>query len=111
MANHKSAIKRHRRSLKLRDRNRNTKATFRTAVKEVQAALAAGKNTEAQAGLRAAERLIAKAAAKGIIHKSNAARRISRLATLVAAKTRTGASTSSSAAPAAKSTSSKSKKA
>ncbi|MFM1849125.1 MAG: Ribosomal protein, partial [Pseudomonadota bacterium] len=42
MANHKSAIKRHRQSLKRRDRNRDARAAVRTAIKKVRALVAAG---------------------------------------------------------------------
>ena len=86
MANHKSAIKRHRQSLKRRDRNRNVKSAIRSSVKEVHAKIAAGDTKGAQELLRAAERLLSKASVKGILHPRNASRRISRLASQVSAK-------------------------
>ncbi len=89
MANHKSAIKRHRQSLKRRERNRSQKSTIRTAVKSVQEKLAGGDAKGAQEELRSTERLIAKAASKGILHPRTAARRVSRLATKVAASAKT----------------------
>ncbi len=84
MANHKSAIKRHRQSLKRRDNNRSARSEVRTTIKNATAAVAAGKKEEAAKLVNAAERAIAKAAAKGLYHKKNAARKISRLASRAA---------------------------
>jgi small subunit ribosomal protein S20 len=78
MANHKSSEKRHRQSLKRRDRNRVVRASVRTVFKQAQAALQ-GKDAKAKELCVAAERAIAKAASKGIISKNTAARKISRL--------------------------------
>ena len=85
MATHKSAIKRHRQSLKRRHRNRLAKGAVRSALKEVVSAAKAGDKKAASDVLRAAERTVAKAAAKGILHRNNAARKISRVAKLVSA--------------------------
>ena len=84
MANHKSAIKRHRQSLKRRDRNRDARAAVRTAIKKVRALVEAGDQKGAQASLIEAERSIAKASSKSLYHRKNASRKISRLASLVA---------------------------
>ena len=46
MANHASAIKRHKQSEKRRERNTSVKSTVRTAVKKVKDAVAAGKADE-----------------------------------------------------------------
>ena len=78
MANHPSAEKRHRQSLRRRDRNRNAKAAVRLAFKKARAALEK-KDQSAKELVLSAERAVSKAAAKGFIHKSNAARRIARL--------------------------------
>ena len=90
MANHKSAIKRHRQSLKRRSHNRLAKGIIRGAVKNVQTVVSsASKDSkakslkEAQANLRSAEKLLASAASKKIIHRKAASRKISRLAKLV----------------------------
>jgi small subunit ribosomal protein S20 len=83
MANHKSAIKRHRQSLKRRDRNRDARAAVRTAIKKVRALVAAGDENGAKTSMLEAERAIAKASSKGLYHKKNASRKISRLASLV----------------------------
>lgn len=79
MANHKSAIKRHRQSLVRRDRNRDTKRVIRDAVKEVRTNIAAGKVEEAKTLAIKAEKLLAKAANKSVLHKKTASRSVSRL--------------------------------
>jgi small subunit ribosomal protein S20 len=79
MANHPSALKRHRQSLKRRDRNRAAKSAIRTAIKKTSL-LAQGGDLEAakkQASL--ATKLLDKAAIHGVLHKKTAARTISRL--------------------------------
>ena len=87
MANHKSAEKRQRQSIKKRARNRVAKSTVRTAVKGVRAALEQNSDAQEVKGLmQSAERLLAKAAIKGILSKSTASRNISRLAKSVAKK-------------------------
>jgi len=83
MANHKSAIKRHRQSLKRRDRNRDARANVRTAIKTVRALMEKGDEVGAKASLLEAEKTIAKASSKGLYHKKNASRKISRLTKLV----------------------------
>ena len=79
MANHKSAIKRHRQSLKRRDNNRSAKAAVRTALKNAAAAAQSGDKAEAQKLARAAESLMSKASKKGLFHKATLARKIGRL--------------------------------
>jgi len=79
MANHKSAIKRHRQSLKRREANRSARAEVRTALKNASAAAATGDKTEAQKLARVAESLMSKASKKGLFHKATLARKISRL--------------------------------
>lgn len=80
MARHKSAVKRHRQSLKRRERNRSQRSTLRNAIKKALAAVQEGDAGQALSLLRSAERLIARAGKKGIIHRRNAQRKISRLA-------------------------------
>jgi small subunit ribosomal protein S20 len=84
MGNHKSAVKRHRQSLVKKERNRRGRSTIRSAAKDVQAAVKSGDKQKAQELLREATRLLDKAAIKGLLHKKNAARRVSRLAKLTA---------------------------
>lgn len=86
MANHKSAEKRHRQSLKRRTRNRVTKAAIRTVIKKSQAAIETKDIKGAKELARQAEVLIARAASKGIFHKKTAQRYISRVSSAVSAK-------------------------
>ena len=79
MANHKSAIKRHRQSPKRRDSNRSAKAEVRTALKRASAAATSGDKVEAQKLARSAESLMSKASKKGLFHKATLARKISRI--------------------------------
>ena len=76
MANIKSAIKRNRQNEKRRIRNKGQRSEMRTRTK---AAVAAAGTEESAETLRLAIKKIDKAAAKGIIHKNNAARKKSRL--------------------------------
>ncbi len=79
MANHASAIKRHRQSLKRQDRNRSVKTRVKNVVKAVRQAVEAKDKEAAQAALVDATSVLDKAAGKKILHKRNASRRISRL--------------------------------
>ncbi len=83
MATHASAAKRHRQSLKRRNRNRQVKSAYRTAFKNAREALVAGEKTTKDLA-KTAESTIARAAAKGVIKKKTAARLVSRLAKKVA---------------------------
>jgi small subunit ribosomal protein S20 len=79
MANHKSAAKRHLQSEKRRVRNRAVKSALHTQLKKAAAEFS---NKTAKAGegeIRNAQSAIAIAAAKGVLHKKTASRRISRL--------------------------------
>ena len=80
MANSKSAIKRLRSSERRRLRNRVYRGRARTAVKKARALIDGGNPEEALQAVRAAASALDTAAAKGIIHKNNAARRKSRIA-------------------------------
>jgi small subunit ribosomal protein S20 len=85
VANHKSALKRIRQNEKRNKRNRIIRSAARTHVKRTVAAIEAGEKDKAIELLRKAESAFGKATAKGVLHKSNASRRISRLAKRVAA--------------------------
>ncbi|MDD7473781.1 MAG: 30S ribosomal protein S20 [Bdellovibrionota bacterium] len=80
MPNHKSAEKRLRQNLKKRIRNRLVKSACRTAVKKVNKAIEENDIERAREYFLIAEKKLASAATKGIYHKKNASRRISRLA-------------------------------
>ena len=80
MANHKSAVKRNRQSLKRRARNLNVREGVKDAVKKVRAAIVAKDPAQAAEALKAATKTLSKAGAKGVLHKRTASRRVSRLA-------------------------------
>ncbi len=77
MANHPSAEKRAKQNTKRRDRNRAGRAANRTAVKKLTLAIGEGKGVELFAETASQ---LAGSAAKGIIPKKRAARKIGRLA-------------------------------
>jgi small subunit ribosomal protein S20 len=56
----------------------------KSAVKKVREAIARGDMAAAKAAMPAAERALASARSKGVVHKNAASRRISRLAAAVA---------------------------
>ena len=85
MANIKSAIKRARQNVKLRQHNASARSMFRTYVKNVLKAVEAGDAEVARAAYAKAQPVIDKAASKGLIHKNNAARIKSRLVARVKA--------------------------
>lgn len=79
MANIKSAKKRILVSQKKHDKNKSIKSSVKTAMKKVEAVVAANDKAAAEAALLAATSTIDKAATKGVYHKNNAARKVSRL--------------------------------
>ncbi len=83
LANIKSAKKRILVSQKRADRNKAIRSTVKTAIKKVDAAVAANDKVAAKEALTQAVSTIDKAARKGIYHKNNAARKISRLTVAV----------------------------
>ena len=83
MAKHESAIKRHRQSLKLRDRNQQIKSKIRTLVKRVRTAITAKNRELAVAQLKEVNRALDKAVSKGALKKNTASRGVSRLARAV----------------------------
>lgn len=80
MANHKSAQKRARQNIKLRERNRALRTTLRTALKTYRALLAAKDAKAAETAYVEVQKRIDKAHTKGVIHANAAARYKSRLA-------------------------------
>ena len=83
MANIKSAKKRILVTQTKTARNKSIKSAVKTAMKKVEAAVEAKNKEEAQAALTAAISALSKAASKGVYHKNNAARKVSRLTKLV----------------------------
>jgi small subunit ribosomal protein S20 len=84
VANIKSQIKRNKTNEKRRLRNKSVRSELRTRVKLAVNSASAGADESAEA-LRLAVKRIDKAAAAGVIHKNQAARRKSRLVKRVAA--------------------------
>ncbi|CAA9267389.1 MAG: SSU ribosomal protein S20p [uncultured Acidimicrobiales bacterium] len=78
MANIKSQIKRNKQNEVLRLKNKAIRSEIKTRVKNAVAAAPQGGET-AEATVRTAIKRLDKAAAKGVIHKNQAARRKSRL--------------------------------
>ncbi len=83
MANIKSAKKRILVNRTKADRNKAIKSGVKTAVKKVNAAVAANDKDAAKSALLAATATIDKAASKGVFHKNTASRKVSRLAQAV----------------------------
>jgi small subunit ribosomal protein S20 len=79
LAIHKSAIKRSRQSEKTRLRNASVKSSIKTKIKSVLKAVEEKDKASSETALTAAIPAIDKAAAKGVFHKKNASRKISRL--------------------------------
>lgn len=79
MANIKSAKKRILVNKKNYEKNKAIKSGVKTAIKKVYAAIEAGDKAAAVTVLNEAISTISKAATKGVYHKDNAARKVSRL--------------------------------
>jgi small subunit ribosomal protein S20 len=86
VANIKSQIKRNRTNEKARLRNKGTRSEVKTRIKRAVASAETGADTAVE-DLRMAVTRLDKAAAKGIIHKNQAANRKSRLVRRIAALT------------------------
>jgi len=84
VANIKSQIKRNRQNERRRLRNKSVRSEIRTRSKSAVAAVDAGAE-DAEEALRLAVSRIDRAAAKGVIHKNQAANRKARLMRKVAA--------------------------
>lgn len=79
MAQHKSAIKAHKQSLKRVLRNRITKSKIKTYSKKVEEVIKTKNLSEAIPALRKAESIIMKAVTKGVLKLNTAARKVSKL--------------------------------
>ena len=86
MANTKSAEKRSRQNDARRARNQAVRTQVKSAVKQARDAFATGDAAAAQQALRHAVKTLSTAASKGVLHKGNASRRISRLAHAMATR-------------------------
>ena len=83
MANIKSAKKRVLVAQVNEAKNKAVKSSVKTAVKKVDAAIAAGDKEAAKASLREAEVELKKASTKGVLPKTTSSRKVSRLAKAV----------------------------
>ena len=79
MANHPSAAKRARQTVRRTVVNRLRRSRVKTSLKKVEAAIAAGDRAAAQAALKAAQPELDRASDKGVMHKNAVARKKSRL--------------------------------
>ncbi|GHU63865.1 30S ribosomal protein S20 [Clostridia bacterium] len=79
MANIKSAKKRILVSRKRAAINKSIRSRVKTYTKKVEAAIGVGEKEAAQEALKQAISEIARASSKGVYHKNNSARKISRL--------------------------------
>jgi len=85
MANHKSAEKRFRQTLRRTEVNRARVGRIRTFVKKVELAIAAGNKDDATAAFIAAQPEMVRGAQKGVLHKNTVSRKLSRLNARIAA--------------------------
>ena len=83
LANIKSAKKRVITSQVRAERNKAVKSRVKTYIKKVEAAVAANDKAAAEAAFKNASSVIESACSKGIYHKNNSARKVSRLTKLV----------------------------
>src|SRR5262249_21368220 len=80
VANHPSALKRHRQSEKRRVRNRAVKTRLRHLIRDVRDLVETRNHDAAAKSLAVATRALDKAVTKGVLHRNNPARRIAGLA-------------------------------
>ena len=83
MANIKSAKKRVIVNRTKAERNKAIRSEVKTSIKKVEAAVAAKDLAAAQAALKVATATIESACSKGVYHKHNAARKVSRVSKAV----------------------------
>ena len=79
MANIKSAKKRILVAARNAEKNKSEKSAVKTAIKKVYAAIEAGDKKVAQDELTSATKVIEMAGSKGVYHKNNVARKVSRI--------------------------------
>jgi small subunit ribosomal protein S20 len=84
MANTKSARKATRVIARRTEVNKARRTLLRSSVRKVEEAIQSGDPKAAMAAFKAAEPVIMRAAQRGIVHKNNASRKVSRLAHRIA---------------------------
>jgi small subunit ribosomal protein S20 len=85
-----SAIKRARQAEKRNERNKVERSKIKSVMKSIEATVQSGEKDAAAGVLLKAVKTISSARSKGIIHKNNAARKISRLTKKVNALSQAG---------------------
>jgi len=80
MANTPSAKKATRKIARRTEINKNRRSRVRTYVRKVEEAIASGDKSAAETAFLAAQPELMRAAAKGVMHKNTASRKVSRLA-------------------------------
>jgi len=89
---HKSAVKRHRQSVKRAVRNRVVRTQVRHAVRTLRETIGRGETAGAQTLLPQVTKTIDRAVSKGVLHRNAASRHISRLSSQVASLTQAASS-------------------
>ncbi|MFY9686099.1 MAG: 30S ribosomal protein S20 [Pseudolabrys sp.] len=84
MANTKSARKATRVIARRTDVNKARRSVLRNSVRRVEEAIQSGDHKAALAAFKTAEPVIMRSAQRGIVHKNNASRKVSRLAHRIA---------------------------
>jgi small subunit ribosomal protein S20 len=84
MANTKSARKATRVIARRTEVNKARRSLLRNSVRKVEEAIQSGDRNAALAAFKTAEPAIMRAAQRGIVHKNNASRKVSRLAHRIA---------------------------
>ncbi|MCR5746827.1 MAG: 30S ribosomal protein S20 [Lachnospiraceae bacterium] len=79
MANIKSAKKRIKTSAKRAERNKSVRSAVKTSIRKVHEAIDSNDKTVAGEALKKAISTIEKAGSKGVYHKDNVSRKVSRL--------------------------------
>jgi small subunit ribosomal protein S20 len=84
MANTKSARKATRVIARRTEINKTRRSVLRNSVRKVEEAIRSGDRKAALAAFKTAEPVIMRAAQRGVVHKNNASRKVSRLAHRIA---------------------------
>jgi small subunit ribosomal protein S20 len=84
MANTTSARKATRKIARRTAINKTRRSTMRGSLKKVEEAIASGDRAAAEAAFKQAEPVIMRSAQRGVVHKNNASRKVSRLAHRIA---------------------------
>jgi small subunit ribosomal protein S20 len=84
MANTTSARKATRKIARRTEINKARRSLLRGSVRKIEEAIASGDRTTALAAFKEAEPVIMRAAQRGVVHKNNASRKVSRLSKRIA---------------------------